>query len=83
MCAATIRFFRWRAGLVMQATQREGLAEELAQRVLELLNLNQETLAREVWTLVPWARAPYFARTHMREAFHWWANPWRMLADAE
>ena len=78
-CAATIRFFRWRAGLVMQAMQREGLAEELAQCVLELLDLNQEALARELWTLAPWTRVPYFARTYMWEAFHWWANPWRLL----
>ena len=57
MCAASIRFFRWRAGLVMQAMQREEFAEELAECVLELLDLNQEALAREVWTLGVWTRA--------------------------
>ena len=80
-CREVIRAFHWRTKLVAEAARGGGLTEELADGVLASLGWRQEALARQIWVLARWTRVSYSSSTYMEEAFHWWSNPWRLLAD--
>ena len=63
-----LRFGRWREALVGQVLRQGGAPDALAPLGIQLLGLDRETQLLKCWD-----------RRHLRLAFEWWGNPWRMV----
>ena len=64
----TTRFGRWWEALVGQMLRQGCAPDELAPRAIALLGLDRETQLLMCWD-----------GRHLRMAFEWWGNPWRIL----
>ena len=63
-----LRFGRWREALVGQVLRQGGAPDALAPLAIQLLGLDRETQLLKCWD-----------QRHLRLAFEWWGNPWRMV----